>query len=85
MPRALHAEWRTVGDADRGHAIAEWRDRQLRLTALGCHYWVFEVASERGRFLEFTEAHDAGTLLDSRAQAGCPIPGASILNEVEMT
>jgi hypothetical protein len=85
MSRALHAEWLAVAGADRAGAIADWRNRRANLVALGCHYWVFEVGGEQGRFLEFTEALDAKTLLSARAQAGCPIPVASVLNEVELS
>jgi hypothetical protein len=82
MPRALVAVWNTVPGAARADALARWRERRDRLSAAGCHYWIFESTSQPGRFLEFTEARDAETLAAARASAGAR--DDDYLTEVEL-
>ncbi|AMW05113.1 hypothetical protein [Gemmatimonas phototrophica] len=56
MARALTIVERQVPDAERAAYFAALPQRKQRASAVPAHFWVFEHASERGRFIEFTEA-----------------------------
>lgn len=84
MARVLTAEWHRVAPDGRDAATRQWRERRERLTANGCHYWVFASTTEPGAFLEFIEAGDAATLGAARQQAGLA-PGAHVLTELELS
>jgi hypothetical protein len=58
MPRALTIVERLVPEAERAAYLAALPDRTQRAAAVPAHFWVFEHATERGRFVEFTEAAD---------------------------
>jgi hypothetical protein len=73
-----------VEPADRPAAARQWRERRERLTADGCHYWVFASAADDGAFLEFIEARDAATLTSARTRAGMA-SRAEILTELELS
>lgn len=56
MPRTLTIVERRVSDAERAEYLAALPGRKARAAAVPAHFWVFEHATERGRFVEFTEA-----------------------------
>jgi hypothetical protein len=56
MARALTIVERRVSDAERADYLAALPGRRTRAAAVPAHFWVFEHATERGRFVEFTEA-----------------------------
>ena len=56
MPRTLTIVERRVPDAERADYLAALPLRKQRAAAVPAHFWVFEHATERGRFVEFTEA-----------------------------
>lgn len=56
MARALTIVERRVSDAERAEYLAALPVRKARAAAVPAHFWVFEHADERGRFVEFTEA-----------------------------
>lgn len=85
VPRALLAVWTTLTPAEQPAARAAWRARQARLVAAGCHYWVFESVSQPGRFLEFTEAGDEGTLRSARREARIADRDDDVFHEVELS
>jgi hypothetical protein len=58
MARALTIVERRIGDHERAAYLAALPGRKLRAAAVPAHFWVFEHAAERGRFVEFTEAAD---------------------------
>jgi hypothetical protein len=71
MPRALRIHERQVPDAERADYLAALPVRKARAAAVPAHFWVFEHATERGRFVEFTEAASEADLAaaDGRASA----------------
>lgn len=56
MSRALTIVERVVADAERAEYLAALLLRKQRAAAVPAHFWVFEHATQRGRFIEFTEA-----------------------------
>ncbi len=56
MSRALTIVERVVPDAERAEYLAALPLRKQRAASVPAHFWVFEHASDRGRFIEFTEA-----------------------------
>jgi hypothetical protein len=56
MARTLTIVERRVSDAERAAYLAALSLRKQRAAAVPAHFWVFEHADERGRFVEFTEA-----------------------------
>ncbi len=56
MARSLAIVERQVGDDERADYLAALAARRSRAAAMRAHFWVFEHATERGRFVEFTEA-----------------------------
>lgn len=56
MARTLSIIERRVSDAERVAYLAALPARKQRAAAVPAHFWVFEHAAERGRFVEFTEA-----------------------------
>lgn len=56
MSRALHMMELRVALAERADYLAALPSRVARAAAVPAHFWVFEHASEAGRFVEFTEA-----------------------------
>jgi hypothetical protein len=56
MARSLAIVERRVRDDERAAYLAALTARQARAAAVPAHFWVFEHATERGRFVEFTEA-----------------------------
>ncbi|MCE2902372.1 MAG: hypothetical protein ACK6DP_09790 [Gemmatimonas sp.] len=56
MPRALRIDERQVPEAERADYLAALPARKARAAAVPAHFWVFEHATDRGRFIEFTEA-----------------------------
>lgn len=59
MARTLSIVERHVSDAARAEYLAALPSRRERAAAVPAHFWVFEHAAERGRFIEFTEAAGA--------------------------
>ena len=62
MTRALTIVERRIPDEDREEYLAALPQRKQRAAAVPAHFWVFEHAAERGRFIEFTEAGGASQL-----------------------
>ena len=56
MARVLAMQERVVAPAERGAYLASLDRRRARAAAVPAHFWVFEHATESGRFVEFTEA-----------------------------
>lgn len=56
MARSLTIVERRVSDDERAAYFAALSARKQRAAAVPAHFWVFEHATERGRFVEFTEA-----------------------------
>lgn len=56
MTRLLAMQERVVASAERVAYLAALVNRRARAAALPAHFWVFEHATESGRFVEFTEA-----------------------------
>lgn len=56
MTRTLTIVERRVSDEERADYLAALSRRKQRAAAVPAHFWVFEHADERGRFVEFTEA-----------------------------
>ena len=56
MPRVLAMQERVVAPAERGAYLASLDRRRARAAAVPAHFWVFEHATDSGRFVEFTEA-----------------------------
>lgn len=55
MSRVLTLAERIVDDATRAGYLAALDTRRASAASLGANFWVFEHASESGRFIEFTE------------------------------
>lgn len=62
MPRALHMQELHIADAARAAYLITVEARRAQAVAVRAHFWVFEHATESGRFIEFTEAASAGDL-----------------------
>ena len=56
MARVLAMQERVVTHAERAAYLAAIANRRARAAAVLAHFWVFEHATESGRFVEFTEA-----------------------------
>lgn len=56
MARVLTMQERVVAQAEREAYMATLVIRRARAAAVPAHFWVFEHATESGRFVEFTEA-----------------------------
>ena len=56
MARVLAMQERVVALVEREAYVASLVDRRARAAAVPAHFWVFEHATESGRFVEFTEA-----------------------------
>lgn len=56
MTRTLTIVERRVSDEERADYLAALSRRKQRAAAVPAHFWVFEHADDRGRFVEFTEA-----------------------------
>ena len=56
MARVLAMQERVVAPAERGAYLASLGRRRARAAVAPAHFWVFEHATESGRFVEFTEA-----------------------------
>jgi len=56
MARTLTIVERRVSDEERADYLAALSRRKQRAVAVPAHFWVFEHADDRGRFVEFTEA-----------------------------
>ncbi|WP_310570088.1 hypothetical protein [Gemmatimonas sp.] len=56
MARVLAMQERVVAQAEREAYLATLAIRRARAAAVPAHFWVFEHATESGRFVEFTEA-----------------------------
>ena len=72
MPRTLTIVERRVNEAERAEYLAALPVRRQRAAAVPAHFWVFEHTTERGRFVEFSEAPGEDQL---RALHGTEIPG----------
>jgi hypothetical protein len=66
MPRTLAMHEVRVTDAERGDYLAGLPARTARAEAIRAHFWVFEHVSDRGRFIEFTEAASAQEIAAAR-------------------
>jgi len=64
MARTLSIVECRIRDDERADYLAALPARAARAAAASAHFWVFEHASERGRFVEFTEAGDAQRLAE---------------------
>lgn len=62
MSRALSITEVRIADDARAAYLAALPERTQRAAAVPAHFWVFEHASERGRFVEFTEAKSEALL-----------------------
>ena len=56
MTRVLAMRECTVRSADREAYLASLGSRRAKAASVPAHFWVFEHATESGRFVEFTEA-----------------------------
>jgi len=56
MARVLAMQERVVAHAEREAYLAALATRRARAAAVLAHFWVFEHATDSGRFVEFTEA-----------------------------
>lgn len=56
MARVLAMQERMVPSPEREAYLASLVNRRARAAAVPAHFWVFEHATESGRFVEFTEA-----------------------------
>lgn len=56
MARVLAMRECVVASADREAYLASLVNRRARAASVPAHFWVFEHATEPGRFVEFTEA-----------------------------
>lgn len=56
MARVLAMRECVVASADREAYFTSLVNRRTRAASVPAHFWVFEHASESGRFVEFTEA-----------------------------
>ncbi|WP_411280175.1 hypothetical protein [Gemmatimonas sp.] len=56
MARVLAMQERVVASEEREAYLATLENRRARAAAVPAHFWVFEHATESGRFVEFTEA-----------------------------
>ncbi|WP_309672931.1 hypothetical protein [Gemmatimonas sp.] len=56
MARVLAMQERLVAPVEREAYMAHVAIRRARAAAVPAHFWVFEHATESGRFVEFTEA-----------------------------
>ncbi len=56
MARVLAMQERVVASVEREAYLASLVHRRARAAAVPAHFWVFEHATESGRFVEFTEA-----------------------------
>lgn len=81
MTRVLSMAERRVVGAAREDYLVTLASRRAAAAAARAHFWVFEHASDHGRFLEFTEAatddaiasaqgHNAPELLWREVQGG---------------
>ena len=59
MPRLLAVGEQHVALAERDSYLASLAERRASAAAAGLNFWVFEHATEPGRFIEFTEGADA--------------------------
>lgn len=80
MARALSIQEKQISDSDRETYLAAIPERAAAAVAVQSHFWVFEHATERGRFVEFHETPDAeslGRLLgsDSVPEHWCEVRG----------
>lgn len=62
MPRALHMQERHIAEPVRAAYLASLEARRTHAVSVRAHFWVFEHATEPGRFVEFTEAASADDL-----------------------
>ncbi len=62
MPRTLAMQERRVTEAERAEYLAALSARSSSASAAQAHFWAFEHASDRGRFVEFVEAADREAL-----------------------
>jgi len=72
MARVLAMQEVVIAAAEREAYLAALVNRRARAAAVPAHFWVFEHATESGRFVEFTEAasdeaiaaaHEGGQML----------------------
>ncbi len=56
MARVLAMQEVVVASAERDAYLAGLVTRRARAKAVPAHFWVFEHATDSGRFVEFTEA-----------------------------
>jgi len=68
VARALTIVERHVSEVERTEYLAALPQRKQRAAAVPAHFWVFEHASERGRFIEFTEAGGVSELAKVHGQ-----------------
>ncbi len=72
MARVLAMQERVVAPADRGAYLASLGRRRARAAAVPAHFWVFEHATESGRFVEFTEAASDDAIAAARDDGQTP-------------
>jgi hypothetical protein len=58
MSRALTIVERVIADAERAAYLAALPLRKQQAASVPAHFWVFEHATDRGRFIEFTESDE---------------------------
>jgi len=66
MGRVLSMAERRVDGAAREEYLATLASRRAAAATAQAHFWVFEHASDRGRFVEFTEAASDDAIALSR-------------------
>ena len=63
MPRCLVMSERVVTESDRASYLESLAARRESAAAASAHFWIFEDADLRGRFLEFVEAASRDAIL----------------------
>ncbi len=65
MMRLLSMAERRIDSADRATYLAALGPRRASAASAQAHFWVFEHATEDGRFVEFTEAASANAISEA--------------------
>ena len=86
MPRSLTIERTVVPVGERERWLERSRSRRDHFKRANCNYWVFEEVENRGAFVEFTEARDAGALVAARRSApSSSVDEAPLFQEVDFS
>ncbi len=72
MARVLAMQERVVARAEREAYLAALDSRRARAAAVPAHFWVFEHATDSGRFVEFTEAASEDAIAAAHEHGAVP-------------